>query len=117
MKGWDPTLTTVFVKILLDQLLFSPTVLFGYLSILAFANQQLFEEYKNTFRPTSGKYWQILFVNWRVWPIVNIINFRFVPVHLRVLFTNIVGYFWGIYLILQSSKPTKAPIEDKKKTN
>lgn len=37
-------------------------------------------------------------VCWRVWPIANLINFAFVPANLRVLFMNIVGIGWNIFL-------------------
>ncbi|CAN0386143.1 unnamed protein product [Phaeothamnion confervicola] len=35
---------------------------------------------------------------WRIWPIANLINFAFVPPHLRLLFANFVGIFWNIIL-------------------
>lgn len=31
---------------------------------------------------------------WKVWPLVTLINYRFVPLQLRVLFANIVALFW-----------------------
>ena len=39
-----------------------------------------------------------LVANWKLWPVANFINFRFVPLNYRVIFTNIVAIFWNIYL-------------------
>ena len=35
---------------------------------------------------------------WKFWPIVQIINFRFVPIHLQVVWVNFMGVFWSAYL-------------------
>jgi hypothetical protein len=42
-------------------------------------------------------------MSWRVWPIAQLINFAFVPLHFRVLFGNIVRFFWTIYLSYQAA--------------
>lgn len=36
--------------------------------------------------------------SWKLWPLAQYINFNFVPSNLRVLFGNVVGFFWSIYL-------------------
>lgn len=38
--------------------------------------------------------------SWKLWPMVAIINFIFVPVDRRVILNSIIGLFWGIYLSL-----------------
>ncbi|GLV41902.1 uncharacterized protein CBL_00364 [Carabus blaptoides fortunei] len=43
-------------------------------------------------------YWPILQVNWKWMSIIQCINLSFVPPILRVLFMNLVGFFWSIYL-------------------
>lgn len=30
----------------------------------------------------------------QVWPIVSLINYRYVPVQFRVLFANVIALFW-----------------------
>jgi hypothetical protein len=112
MKGWEPSSAlTIFIKLLLDQLTFTPVLLFGYLFITSYLKKQKSKDFWEQFQYSKGNFFQILFTNWKVWPIVNIISFRYVPVNLRVLFGNIVGFFWGIYLILQSSKKSAPKIE------
>ncbi|EXJ86501.1 hypothetical protein A1O3_03452 [Capronia epimyces CBS 606.96] len=38
--------------------------------------------------------------SWKLWPLVALINFTFVPVNQRVIVASVVGLFWGIYLSL-----------------
>lgn len=44
------------------------------------------------------KIWSTMLGCWRVWPVANLINFAFVPANLRVLFMNVIGLGWNIYL-------------------
>lgn len=30
----------------------------------------------------------------QLWPLASFINYRFVPLRLRVLFVNVVAFFW-----------------------
>ena len=47
--------------------------------------------------------------NWTVWPAIQFINFRFMPLPYRVPFQASCGVFWTLYLsLLNSSKPTMA---------
>ena len=38
-----------------------------------------------------GAYWEALKKNWMVWPAVQAVNFRFVPLEHRVLVVNVVS--------------------------
>ncbi|CCA69143.1 related to glomerulosclerosis protein Mpv17 [Serendipita indica DSM 11827] len=47
--------------------------------------------------------------NWTVWPVIQFVNFRFMPLPYRVPFQATCGVFWTLYLsLLNSSKPTMA---------
>lgn len=45
-------------------------------------------------------YAEALVANWQVWPLVQLINFRFVPLKYRVPFVSSCGVVWTIYLSL-----------------
>jgi len=45
--------------------------------------------------------------HWRYWPIVQIINFTYVPPQLRVLFSNFAGLFWNIFISLKNNRKSK----------
>ena len=44
---------------------------------------------------------------WKVWPLASILNYSFVPVELRVLFMNLVGFGWSTFLNYSSSRTLK----------
>lgn len=43
-------------------------------------------------------WWPATCANWSVWVPAQLLNFRFVPAPLQVLFANVVGLFWNAYL-------------------
>lgn len=52
---------------------------------------------------------EVLINNWLFWPLVMQINFSLVPPHYRVLFSNVLGYFWNIYLSYAANKDISIP--------
>eukprot|EP00747_Dinoflagellata_sp_TGD_P181184 gnl/TRDRNA2_/TRDRNA2_34813_c0_seq1.p1 gnl/TRDRNA2_/TRDRNA2_34813_c0~~gnl/TRDRNA2_/TRDRNA2_34813_c0_seq1.p1 ORF type:complete len:188 (-),score=28.21 gnl/TRDRNA2_/TRDRNA2_34813_c0_seq1:67-630(-) len=44
----------------------------------------------------------------KIWPLMNAINFTVVPLRLRVLFENVVLFFWALYLALKMKTEKKA---------
>ncbi|EGC31015.1 hypothetical protein DICPUDRAFT_83072 [Dictyostelium purpureum] len=87
-------------KMIVDQLVFAPFINIAFYTVLALLDGKpksiLFKLYFDLF-PT-------LKASWKVWPIAQFINFKFVPSHLRVLFGNLIGFLWGMYLAVISSK-------------
>ncbi len=46
----------------------------------------------------KGTYWEALKKNWMVWPAVQAVNFKFVPLEHRVLVVNVVSLGeWGVF--------------------
>lgn len=43
-------------------------------------------------------YWTALTSNWMVWPFIQVVNFKFVPLHHRVLLVNVISLGWNCYL-------------------
>lgn len=43
-------------------------------------------------------WWAVLKMNWVVWPAFQFINFTFVPIHLRVVGTNVCSIGWNCFL-------------------
>lgn len=42
--------------------------------------------------------WKSMKANYYCWPLINYINFTFVPLNYRVLFSNFAAVFWNMYL-------------------
>ena len=90
-----PGMLNTIKAVAYDQIINAPifmSTFFGYYSVV---DGKSYSQYKARLRealiPT-------LIANWSYWPFVMAINFSFVPHHFRVLFTNICGILWNIYL-------------------
>lgn len=46
--------------------------------------------------------------SWKVWPIIGLINYRYVPTEFRVLFHGVAAAFWGVFLSLKARSAIKA---------
>jgi len=93
--------STVLKKVALDELLFDPfcvVFFFTVISLLEGKNlNQIVEKVKK-------EYWITQKMSWRIWPLVQLINFAVVPGELRLLFINMVSFFWGIFLQIRAGK-------------
>ena len=96
----DP-LFGLIARIIVDALVFSPVAVSGYFacrSILEGSGVQgIREKLKTRFKPA-------VLGAWRFWPVANVINFGFVPVPFRVLYSNVMSLFWTGYLTHMNSK-------------
>jgi protein Mpv17 len=81
-----------------DQLLFASTNLFVFLSSMAIM------EGSSPQAKLESTYWNALTKNWMVWPFVQAINFKVVPLHHRVLVVNVVSLGWNCYLSFLNSQ-------------
>lgn len=43
-------------------------------------------------------WWNILKTSWSVWPIFQIISFTFIPIHLRIVCSNVCSIGWNCFL-------------------
>lgn len=62
---------------------------------------QIRQKYADLYKPA-------LITNWQVWPIAQLINFRFMPLPYRVPFQSACGVFWTLYLSLINDKYVQA---------
>lgn len=40
----------------------------------------------------------ILVANWKLWPFVNFLNFRYISPNYQLLVSNLMSFFWNVYL-------------------
>ncbi|KAL4157784.1 hypothetical protein PRNP1_003568 [Phytophthora ramorum] len=101
--------SAVVKRLALDQLAFAPTFLPIFLSsVLALeGNAQKIPD------KLRADWWSVTKANWSVWVPAQILNFRFVPGSMQVLFSNVVGLLWNAYLSYVShANVPKALLED-----
>lgn len=82
----------IAARVACDQTFFASTNLFLFLSSMALMEGTSPQE------KLAKNYWPALSTNWMVWPFVQAINFKFVPLHHRVLLVNVVSLGWNCYL-------------------
>jgi protein Mpv17 len=82
----------IAARVAADQLLFAPTNLFVFLSSMAIM------EGSNPSEKLEKSYITALTKNWMVWPFVQLVNFKFVPLEHRVLLVNVISLGWNCYL-------------------
>ncbi|KAH8646024.1 hypothetical protein BGZ60DRAFT_424679 [Tricladium varicosporioides] len=79
-------------RVTIDQTLFAPTSLFVFLSSMSIM------EGSSASEKLEKSYTMALKRNWIVWPFVQLINFRFVPLDHRVIVVQVVSLGWNCYL-------------------
>lgn len=109
-------ITTSFARMALDQFIIAPIFL-----ALFFAYNVFLEENSNAgLQPAKSlfsrgwkqqlrtkmrqNYWDVLKSNWKVWPLVQCLNFSIVPLQYRLIFVNIVALGWNAYLSVATNK-------------
>ncbi|KAI5196421.1 putative integral membrane protein, Mpv17/PMP22 family [Aureobasidium subglaciale] len=95
----------ILARVGLDQAILAPTNLFVFLSSMAIM------EGSDPSKKIESTYWNALSKNWMLWPFVQAVNFKFVPLHHRVLVVNVVSLGWNCYLSYLNSTGSPIPKE------
>jgi protein Mpv17 len=88
----------IVARVAADQTLFAPTNLFLFLSSMAIM------EGSSPQHKLQTTYSNALQTNWMVWPFVQAVNFKLVPLHHRVLVVNVISIGWNCYLSFLNSQ-------------
>jgi hypothetical protein len=81
--------------ITLDQTFFSAICNFWFYLHVGFLEDWTL---KRGLELNSTKFWPTMYYNWLVWPFAQMINFFYIPVSYRVLYDNLVTFWWNIGL-------------------
>ncbi|CZR56008.1 probable Protein sym-1 [Phialocephala subalpina] len=82
----------ILTRVAADQTIFASTNLFCFLSSMAIM------EGTSPKDKLEKSYWTALQSNWMIWPFIQVVNFKFVPLHHRVLLVNVISLGWNCYL-------------------
>lgn len=83
----------VIIKVLYDQILFSPINLFVYFGTVAILERSL----KQLKEELMEKGLKIYTAEWLIWPPAQFINFYLLPLRYRVFFDNFISFGFDIY--------------------
>ncbi|KAJ7597674.1 hypothetical protein C8J56DRAFT_325914 [Mycena floridula] len=88
-------------RVICDQAIMAPIGLAAFLGSMGIMEgrslPQIGQKYQDLYKPA-------LITNWQVWPIAQLINFRFMPLAYRIPFQSSCGVFWTLYLSILNSK-------------
>ncbi len=88
---------TILARVAMDQGLFAPTFIGIFLSSMAVLEGNSPQE------KLQKNYFSALSANYMIWPAVQFVNFKFVPLQYRVLFVNVISIAWNCYLSFLNS--------------
>ncbi|KAG8907308.1 hypothetical protein FRB99_004757 [Tulasnella sp. 403] len=84
-------------RVAADQTIMAPVGMALFVSSMGIMEGRTFsqvsQKYRDMFIPA-------MVANWKVWPAVQFVNFRFMPLPYRVPFQSSCGVFWTVYLSL-----------------
>ncbi|KAK3907011.1 hypothetical protein C8A05DRAFT_40197 [Staphylotrichum tortipilum] len=88
---------TILARVACDQGIFAPTFIGVFLSSMAVLEGGSPKE------KLEKSYTDTLLTNWMIWPFVQMVNFKLVPLHHRLLFVNVISIGWNSYLSFVNS--------------
>jgi hypothetical protein len=98
--------TATIKRVACDQLMFAPFGLACFFSFMTVAEgggkRALGRKFADVYLPT-------LKANWLLWPAVQVLNFRVVPLQFQIPFVSTVGIAWTAYLSLTNSAEADRP--------
>lgn len=92
-------------RVLLDQLLFSPVFLAVFFAYNHIGERGRLAGLSNHFK---GAYTETLKANYKLWPLVQCINFYLIPLNYQLLFLNFVAIGWTAFLSNVNAKASQA---------
>ncbi|XP_050504533.1 mpv17-like protein isoform X1 [Diabrotica virgifera virgifera] len=99
-------------KMLIDQLIFVPFIFLPLfmISVNVYVNCN---SWKQTKEEMKNKYFSILLTNYKIWPLVQTLNFSYVPIPYQVFVTQSVAVLWNTYLIWKTVNVRKEESKQK----
>ncbi|KAI6133325.1 hypothetical protein EDD16DRAFT_17682 [Pisolithus croceorrhizus] len=91
-------------RVAADQLLMAPFGLVLFIGCMGAMEGRDLVQIRERY---SDMYTTALLANWKVWPMAQLVNFRYMPLPYRIPFQSTCGVFWTLYLSLLNAKEDK----------
>ncbi|XAO21957.1 hypothetical protein I312_100718 [Cryptococcus bacillisporus CA1280] len=91
-------------RVVADQTVMAPIGLVIFVGSMGVMEGHTVEEIKEKFQDI---YVPAILANWKIWPIIQGINFKLMPIQYRVPFQSTCGIAWTLYLSLLNAKGNK----------
>ena len=96
-----PGIKGILIKLLIDQFWFAPTFNALYLFLTTWLQTN---DTSKGVQAIKMYLWECMKLNWKIWPIIGIINFKFFDANMQIIVNNIVALFFGLFLSLIQGK-------------
>jgi hypothetical protein len=119
--------TVMAIQIMADQFIFSALYPFYFIIITAtllalikdmkerkkienneqnekYVSKSIYEHAVESTQLSYKKWWQIYSADLMVFPMIQLVNFAFIPPHLNVMYISVVNIFWNAYLCYVGSE-------------
>ncbi|CAK9293504.1 unnamed protein product [Gordionus sp. m RMFG-2023] len=93
--GTETNFKSGFKKMAMDQILFAPIFLLDFLVMTEIIKHRSFTTVNEKI---EKDYYDIMVTNYKIWPIVQLVNMSLVPLNYRILVINIVAVMFNTYL-------------------
>ncbi|XP_076685739.1 mitochondrial inner membrane protein MPV17 [Andrena cerasifolii] len=90
----------VLKKVAYDQLLFAPVFLMVLITVIGIFQRNKSQDLQIKLKE---EYPEILLNNYKIWPMVQLLNFYFVPLQYQVLIVQSVAVVWNTYISYRTS--------------
>ncbi|MBW0502242.1 hypothetical protein O181_041957 [Austropuccinia psidii MF-1] len=94
------SLLTTLQMVIADQLIMAPLSLLFFLCFMGFTEGSSWSTIQTR---VHQLFFKLLLANWQVWPIIQLINFKCMPLRLRVPFGAACGIIWTVFLSYAST--------------
>ncbi|KHJ93312.1 Mpv17 / PMP22 family protein [Oesophagostomum dentatum] len=90
----NPKIVPVY-RVAIDQLGFAP-----FVNAMILLNLRLMERLglETSWRKMKEDWWSVYTASLTLWPAGQLINFYLVPFNMRVVFVQVIAFFWNAYL-------------------
>ncbi|KAI0082244.1 hypothetical protein K474DRAFT_1655605 [Panus rudis PR-1116 ss-1] len=95
-------------RVAADQLIMAPIGLGLFLGSMGIMEGQDKHHIENKFKDLYGS---LIVTNWQVWPLAQLVNFRYMPLPMRVPFQSTCGVFWTLYLSIANAREDRKQLE------
>lgn len=107
----------VSLKVIADQVVYAPfsiVAFLGFSALIRFRSYEGFAEYFDY--KMQHNFWTTFFADCSIWPLANLVNFRYITLPYRPTFTAVVQLIWQVYLSAVAENKNKDEKEATKPT-